>query len=263
MRIDRNAMLKNAYHFVVWAKRQRARELTAGKKAKASKSSATQSPQARSPSPSGVSTFSEQWSVDDADFDPTAGTALVRWSGGLPDELEDQGEDRITIEQFCGYSVIGFWQEVDRRFRLAEHMQRRVQLYVKNNRDMSVRAAQAEASQTGKKVVFILDTEDATIAEEGQPVPDTDLPDGEGFEADDRDALYREMVDKAIGQNANRLDMDVRLWRYNTMLAVGQKDSSVTLRDVALDLGHNSGETAEEVQAIQVSVATSYALDKC
>lgn len=142
-------------------------------------------------------------------------------------------------------------------------MQRLVQLYVKNNRDMSVRAAQAEASQTGKKVVFILDTEDATIAEEGQPVPDTDLPDGEGFEADDRDALYREMVDKAIGQNANRLDMDVRLWRYNTMLAVGQKDSSVTLRDVALDLGHNSGETAEEVQAIQVSVATSYALDKC
>jgi hypothetical protein len=255
LHMDHTLMYKNAYHFIVWAKRQRQRDSKAAASAKSPKSAHKQ-PIARQE----LASSEDESNVEEADMDPNGGTAIVRWTEGMPDALEEQGhDDRITVESFCGYTLLDFWREVDTRFELSTHLQRRSELASKGN--LTFRAAQLQAHVTGKTIIFYLRTEDATLSEEAQHVPLAGIPIPEDvnddLEADNREMKYREMVDEAASAGATTFDMKFRLWQYNLLLAEAKEGDHVTIRDVDLDLGDGTDtefvdDFADE-QAIQVS----------
>ena len=106
-----------------------------------------------------------------------------------------------------------------------------------------------------KKIIFYLDTEAVTIPEEASAVPETVIPTQEN--PGHRQACYLEMVDEALLEGAERLDMSVRLWQYNLMHAMAEDGDRVQLQNVHLKLdGHHDGDlhvNGAEVQTIQVS----------
>jgi hypothetical protein len=102
-RMDRTEMYKHAYHYVVWAKRHRSRNLKAATATKSPKSVGKQKTAKQSAKPS------EDSDADDLDMDPNSGVAFVKWTEGMPFEMIMAGYgDLITIQSFCGYSLLEF-----------------------------------------------------------------------------------------------------------------------------------------------------------
>lgn len=249
-------MYKHAYHYIVWAKRQRQREI---------KAAAT----AESPKATGKGqgthwhqiTSEEESGSDSVDMDISKGTAHVRWTEGAPDEGDDLYSIRkIVIDNFCGYSLLQFWQEVDDRFDISLHKQRREALV--HIKKLTSKEAQIQAHETGLPAVFRFRTEDADIEEEGKYVPLTEVPEpdaeGENMEVDKRETKYRDMVDAAVHVNAETFNMNVRLWQYNLMLAEARTADHVVMRNITLDLEHDghdeiSAEDVADEHTLQVS----------
>jgi hypothetical protein len=164
-RLDRNEMYKHAYHFVVWAKRQRSRSGAA----KLLKSTDNQNTR------TGSTHASEESEADDIDMDPNSGVVWVKWTEGMSTDLIAAGyAERITVQSFCGYSILEFWRYVDDQFHLGQHLQRRMLLYVSDN--LTFKEAQHHAHETGKPVLFFLVTESASLPEEAETVPPSGMP---------------------------------------------------------------------------------------
>jgi hypothetical protein len=105
--LDKIEIYRRASYFVVWAKRQRQREIIAARNAKSRKIDKKQS------AGSAESHLYEESEVE-AEMDVSKGTAIVKWTEGMPEELEMEGASgRITIENFCGYDPLDFQREVD------------------------------------------------------------------------------------------------------------------------------------------------------
>ncbi|KAF3043432.1 hypothetical protein E8E12_007269 [Didymella heteroderae] len=260
---DRNGCLWNrrlkqheawsAMHkFVLWAKRQRSRDAKK-KKAKNAKKAIAQE-----------DATEDKCSEEEADLNPEKGTAVIIWHQGMPDELElEENAGQAAIPQLCSHSILTFWAAVDAAVELPKHMQRRCFLGPKDGSSFRDAQILADKDPGDKKILFYLKTEPATIAEETTAVPETAIPTQDGHAH--REASYREMVDEAAVAGADRLDMSVRLWRYNLMQAMAKEDDRVELKDVHLDLEGQRNRDAQgnsaEIQAIQVSGDSEAALE--
>ncbi|KAF2030156.1 hypothetical protein EK21DRAFT_112263 [Setomelanomma holmii] len=162
---DKTTMYKNAHNYVVWAKRQRQRDL----KAAATK----KSPKNAKKSTAKVAVVPDTDSSDDGadNLDEMKGTAMVRWVDGLPDGLDVSGQDRIEFKPFCRYNLLEFWSDVDKRFELSKYKQRRVWLAPKDGSTFA--EALKKANDTDKTTLFTLKTAPADIEEEAEHVPET------------------------------------------------------------------------------------------
>lgn len=250
-RLEQHQAWSAMHKFVLWVKRQRSRD--AQKKPKKANKAIANEPASE-----------EEWSEEEAegeDMDPEKGIAVIIWHKGMPDELEvEENAGRATLNNLCSYSMLSFWKAVDEAFELPKHMQRRCYLGPKDGSSLRDAQVLANKDPRRKKIIFYLETEPATIPEEAASVPESTLPthDGDAFrEASYRDMVDdRDMVDEAVGVGASRFDMNVRLWKYNLMLAVAMDDAHVDLRDIHLDLqGQTDGDDQDnsaEIQAIQV-----------
>jgi hypothetical protein len=247
-RLEKHQTWSAMHKFVLWAKRQRHRDvLAAPKKSKKAKSATKE-----------TEPEEEMFGFDSEseDLDPEKGIAVVKWVKGMPDELElTENADRVIIERLCSHTLLTFWKAVDDAFDLPKYMQRRIQLGPKDGSTFREVQLSANKDPGSKRTLFYLETEPAAIPEETQSVPESTIPTQEGDAL--REAAYRKMVDEAAGAEANRFDMSVRLWRYNLMTNVAKDGARVDLRDVTLNLQgqpHDDGEdNGPEIEAIQVS----------
>ncbi|KAJ4326067.1 hypothetical protein N0V94_000229 [Neodidymelliopsis sp. IMI 364377] len=238
---DEHTRYSAMHKFVLWARRQAHRDtLAAG--AKKNKKAKKDPPE--DPEPELEESTSEP---EEEELNPEKGTAIVRWIRGLPDELEESGDDRITVNSLCSYWMLSFWQAVDEGFDLPGRMQRRTFLGAKDNSSFREVQHAANADTSGKKFFFHLHTEPATIPEESQAAPETSLPTPEGDAI--RESLYNTMVDEAVSAGAQRFDMNVRLWRYNLMLATARQGDRVDIQSITLDLADRSSQAGEAVEA--------------
>jgi hypothetical protein len=174
-RIKQEEMQKKAFHFILWAKRHRSHIIKTGAADEPPK------PAARIPE------AEEESSDEEIEMDPEAGTAIVRWTDGVPNALEGDEEwsERIVVSGFCGHTCVSFWHHVDDTFRLRQHSQYRTSLVAKD--DLGFRKAQRLAFQTGKKIFFYLTTETMKFPKKAQEEPDD-------LEANDRAIRDRDMV---------------------------------------------------------------------
>lgn len=243
-KLKQHVAWSSMHMFVLWAKRQRSRE---AKK--------------KNPKPVKKATPAEEVTDDELsdeeiEFNPEKGTAVVIWRKGMPDDLELEGHpSRVEIPRLCSHDILTFWAAVDAAFELSKHMQRRCFLGPKDGSSFQNVQSLANKDANDKKILFYLETEQATIIEEAIPVPGTVVPiqESTGF----REACYRDMVDEASLVSAGRFDMSVRLWRYNLMQAMAKEDDRVQLQNVHLRLDTQKGGdlqgSSAEIQAIQVS----------
>lgn len=250
-RLDQHEAYSMMHNFVLWAKRQRHRELMAAKKSRKGKKGQNAATRQQEELEEVDLEFESE---EEEDLDPEKGVAVVRWVDGIPPALEEDGLDRVTIDKLCGHTLLSFWKAVDEGFNLSEHLQRRVS--VAHYKGLTFSEAQKQANKDGddKKVIFRLHTEVATLPEEAQSVPESSIPKSEGDAL--RESKYNEMVDEAVDAEANRFDMTVRLWQYNLMLAAAKEGDGVDLREVTLDLKPSdkaNQATDAAIQAIQVS----------
>ena len=150
-RLENKAMFQTAYHYILFAKRERARALT--------RSKTTRSPKTK---PKPTATRLAAPLPDESDTtqrDSQLGMAIVKWTKGQPSDLPSNATTTV-VESFCGYKLDGFWQEIDRRFDLSTHKQRPTALVATNG--MSFEDAQDQAAQSGA-VLFSLETRGVSI----------------------------------------------------------------------------------------------------
>jgi hypothetical protein len=152
-RLGKEDIFKIAFHYVIYAKRERSRALAKPTPVKSPKTKPKKTVVHNTPAMS-----SEESDVEETSLNPKDGVITVTWDEGLPNDLafEMNFNNRILVREFCGYSLMGFWQEVDRRFELGSHKQRLVA--VENADDMSLKRAQVHASKH-QFARYILETE--------------------------------------------------------------------------------------------------------
>jgi hypothetical protein len=246
---DKHTVFSAMHTFVLWARRQRHREKVAAEKSTSKKKvSAKGNKRALESDESGYETADEE-------LDPERGTALVLWNKGCPDEVEENGGERITIDRLCSHTTTSFWIAVEKGFDLPKHMHRRTELVSKDGRSLPEVQQLANNSTTAKKFIFYLETEPATLVEEVQAAPDSTIARPEDIAL--RESMYKSMVEEAITRQAHRLDTTVRLWRYNIMRAAAKDGDRVDISNVALNLSPQDGSDNiardAAIQAIQAS----------
>ncbi|KAI4675893.1 uncharacterized protein J4E84_009868 [Alternaria hordeiaustralica] len=259
-RLENKTLTQTVYHYVLFAKRERARgsKTTTKSQKKKSKTSAARSAKPQSDQSDAESDAEPDAEPDAEQPDPQLGMAVVKWTKGQPSDLPSNATTTTVVESFCGYSLDGFWQEINRRFDLSTHKQRRKALVA--TKGLSFEDAQNHAAQDDVVVRFSLETEDIVLKEEHEEVGPQEVPAPEGVPeaptAENRQELYTIMVEEAVSLEATEIDLKCRLWRYNLSLVESKEQHSVDLHNMVLILGGNEvqeAEASEAVQALQYS----------
>ncbi|KAF3033934.1 hypothetical protein E8E11_001562 [Didymella keratinophila] len=120
----------------------------------AKKSTATKKGSAKGKDPAPQSEGSE-YDTADKGLDPEKGKALVIWQKGCPDEVEENGENRITIDRLCSHTTTSFWVAVEKGFDLSKHLHRRTDLVSKDGQSLNEVQRLAHTNTTEKKFIFI------------------------------------------------------------------------------------------------------------
>jgi hypothetical protein len=158
MGMEKLATYRRMWDLIIFKKRHRARQQKAASRAKP-------------PAPGDISSSDDDIPDDDIQLDPTEGTATIIWVEGLPDALEEAGENgRRTMQPFFAYTQAESAEAVDAAFNLRSHRQGQTALESKGG--LSYRGAQLVTHRTQKKAMFYLSTEETSIEEGVQPVPD-------------------------------------------------------------------------------------------
>ncbi|KAI4924729.1 hypothetical protein J4E85_007846 [Alternaria conjuncta] len=144
-REDVETVFRTAYHYILFAKWERATALTRSKSTRSAKAN-PKATTARNPAPSSDDS-------DAGECEPTLGLACVRWTEGRP----LGALTAIEIESFRSYSLKDFLGEINRRFGLSNRKQRCKALVAE---DSQARPAKYEV------VIFTLETEDIEVPEE-------------------------------------------------------------------------------------------------
>lgn len=252
-------MHKRMYYFVIWAKRQRGRTKASKSQKQGATSDATSSRT--------TTTREERPPINTEDLDPEAGFCMIVWKEGVPRALTRNFafQNRVPMEGFCGTSKSAFRQYVENGFELKRHRQRISLLYAEDG--LSYEEAQVQAHGSPDAVIFILETAtselDADADLQDPPIPNGPDENPED-EIDTRAADYDEMLNEALNAGSGRLDMSVRLWRYNLMLTEARA-AGVVLRDLGLiERGETPIKSEEDVDAenaIRVSGSHSILID--
>ncbi|KAI4912733.1 hypothetical protein J4E90_006139 [Alternaria incomplexa] len=144
-REDVETVFRTAYHYILFAKWERATALTRSKSTRSPKTN-PKAITARNPAPSSDDS-------DAGECEPTLGLAYVRWTEGRP----LGARLAIEIESFRSYSLEGFLEEINQRFGLSHRKQRCKALVAEDDQACPAKY---------EVVVFTLETEDIEVPEE-------------------------------------------------------------------------------------------------